>query len=42
MLFVESIENNIIRVENEADEGIDCFFIIHGERKDIGKLEVEY
>ena len=42
MLFVESIENNIIRVQNEANEGIDCFFIIHGERKDIGKLEVEY
>jgi hypothetical protein len=42
MLFVESIENNIIRVQNEADEGIDCFFIVHGERKDIGKLEVEY
>ena len=42
MLFVESIENNIIRVQNEANEGIDCFFIIYGERKDIGKLEVEY
>jgi hypothetical protein len=42
MLYVEKIENNEIYVFNEADEGIDCFYIVHGERKDIGKLEVEY
>ena len=42
MLYVEKIENNEIYVLNEADEGIDCFYIVHGERKDIGKLEVEY
>ena len=42
MLYVEKIENNKVHVINEADEGIDCFYIIHGERKDIGKMEVEY
>jgi hypothetical protein len=42
MLYVEKIEDNKVHVINEADEGIDCFYIIHGERKDIGKMEVEY
>ena len=42
MLYVEKIEDNKVYVINEADEGIDCFYIIHGERKDIGKMEVEY
>tara|TARA_R100000805_G_C3590245_1_gene92330 strand:- start:72 stop:1016 length:945 start_codon:yes stop_codon:yes gene_type:complete len=42
MLYVEKIEDNKVYVINEADEGIDCFYIIHGERKDVGKMEVEY
>ena len=42
MLYVEKIEDNKVYVINEADEGIDCFYIIYGERKDIGKMEVEY
>ena len=42
MLFVEKIEDNQVFVANAADEGIDCFYIIHGERKDVGKMEVEY
>ena len=42
MLYVEKIEDNQVFVANAADEGIDCFYIIHGERKDVGKMEVEY
>ena len=42
MLYVEKIEDNQVFVANAADEGIDCFYLIHGERKDIGKMEVEY
>jgi len=42
MLFVEKIEDNQVFVANAADEGIDCFYIVHGERKDVGKMEVEY
>lgn len=42
MLFVEKIEDNQVFVANAADEGVDCFYIIHGERKDVGKMEVEY
>ena len=30
MLYVEKIETNEIYVLNEADEGIDCFYIVHG------------
>jgi len=42
MLYVEKIEDNQVFVANAADEGIDCFYLIHGERKDVGKMEVEY
>ena len=42
MLYVDKIENNIVHIDNAADGDIDCFYIIHGERKDIGKMEVEY
>ena len=42
MLFVEKIEDSQVFVANAADEGIDCFYIIHGERKDVGRMEVEY
>ena len=42
MLYVEKIEDNRVFVANAADEGIDCFYLIHGERKDVGKMEVEY
>ena len=42
MLYVEKIEDNRVFVGNAADEGIDCFYLIHGERKDVGKMEVEY
>ena len=42
MLYVEKIEDNQVFVANAADEGVDCFYIIHGERKDVGKMEVEY
>lgn len=42
MLYVEKIEGNRVFVANAADEGIDCFYLIHGERKDVGRMEVEY
>jgi hypothetical protein len=42
MLYVEKIEDNQVFVANAADEGIDCFYLIHGERKDVGRMEVEY
>jgi len=42
MLYVDKIENNTVYIDNATDSNIDCFYIIHGERKDIGKMEVEY
>ena len=42
MLYVEKIEGNQVFVANAAEEGIDCFYLIHGERKDVGRMEVEY
>ena len=43
LLYVDKIENNTVHINNATiDSNIDCFYIIHGERKDIGKMEVEY
>lgn len=39
--WVEKIENNQIHISSEDGE-ISCFFIVHGERKDIDKLVVIY
>ncbi len=41
-LYVEKIEDNQVFVGVEESAAIDCFYIIHGERKDVGKMEVEY
>lgn len=39
--WVEKIENNQIHINSE-DGQISCFYIVHGERKDIDKLVVVY
>lgn len=39
--WVESIEDNTIRINSNTGY-INCFFIVHAERKDIGKIVVEY
>lgn len=39
--WVESIEDNAIRI-NSTTGYINCFFIVHAERKDIDKIVVEY
>ena len=42
-LYVKSIENNIITVANSnlVAKGIDCFYVVYGERCDVDKLQVE-
>jgi hypothetical protein len=39
--WVEKIENNQIYIKSESGE-IDCFFLIHGERRDVPKILVVY
>jgi len=40
--IIEDISINQIRISNENDtEEISCFYIIHGERKDIDKMIVD-
>lgn len=40
--IIEDISINQIKISNENDtEGISCFYIIHGERKDIDKMIVD-
>lgn len=39
--WVEKIENNQIHINSE-DGQVSCFYIVHGERKDIDKLVVIY
>jgi len=41
-LYVNKIEDNKVYVENEKMYGINCYYFIQGERKDIDKMEVEY
>jgi len=42
-LFVKSIEwGKKINVMNNIGGGIDCSYIIYAERKDVGKLQIEY
>ena len=41
-LYVDKIEDNKVYVENEKMHGINCYYFIQGERKDIDKMEVEY
>jgi hypothetical protein len=31
-----------VYVKSQSDEPIDCFYFIQAERKDVGKMEVEY
>jgi hypothetical protein len=42
-LYVEKIEDNRIYINNDGlfSGGISCFYTIWGERKDVGKLDVE-
>ena len=40
-LYVESIKDNKILINNKKQNKINCFYLVHAERKDIGKLEVE-
>ena len=41
-LFVESIENNTVVVGGDNVSDVDCFYVVYGERKDVGKITVEY
>ena len=41
-LYVEGITENKVYVKSQSDEPIDCFYFIQAERKDVGKMEVEY
>jgi hypothetical protein len=41
-LYVEGITENKVYVKSQSDEPIDCFYLIQAERKDVGKMEVEY
>ena len=40
-VYVESIKDNKILINNKKQNKINCFYLVHAERKDIGKLEVE-
>lgn len=40
--LIENISTNQIEISNEVElENIDCFYIIHGERKDVDKMIVD-
>lgn len=42
-LFVKYIENcATIEVGNNSDNVINCSYIVYGERKDVGKIKIEY
>jgi archaellum component FlaG (FlaF/FlaG flagellin family) len=42
-LYVKSIENNTVTIANGnlVAKGIDCFYVVYGERCDVDKLQVE-
>ena len=40
-LYVESIKDTKILINNSKENKINCFYLVHAERKDIGKLEIE-
>ena len=37
--FLVCLKNNVIN--NSKENKINCFYLVHAERKDIGKLEIE-
>ncbi len=39
--WIEKIENNQIYIKSESGK-IDCFFLVHGERRDVQKILVVY
>lgn len=39
--WVESVEGNQIRIKSESGK-IDCYFLVHGERRDVPKILVVY
>jgi len=39
--WIEKIENNQIYIKSESGK-IDCFFLVHGERRDVPKILVVY
>ena len=41
-LYVSKIEGNRVYVDSDHGEPLDFYFLIHGERKDVDKLVVEY
>jgi hypothetical protein len=41
-LFVAEISAEKIIIQNSLSENIDCYYLIHAERKDVPRLEVEY
>jgi hypothetical protein len=41
-LFIAEISAEKVIIQNSLNENIDCFYLIHAERKDVPKLEVEY
>jgi len=41
-LYVEKIENNIVYINDNGLNPINCFFTVYAERKDIKKLVVEF
>jgi hypothetical protein len=42
-LYVEKIEDNRVYINTEGlfSSSISCFYTVWGERKDVGKLDVE-
>lgn len=42
-LFVKYIKNcAIIEIGNNSDNVVNCSYIVYGERKDVGKIKIEY
>jgi hypothetical protein len=41
-LYVKSVNSERVSIGREDGSSIDCFYFIQAERKDVGKMEVEY
>lgn len=41
-LYVDSINPQYVVIATESDMPVNCFYTVYGERKDVGKLIVEY
>ena len=41
-LYVDSINPQYVVIATESDMSVNCFYTVYGERKDVGKLVVEY